>query len=35
MYKVIIDGYTVGVMELSPETVKRYNDAGIITTKAN
>lgn len=35
MYKVIIDGFTIAVVELSPETVKRYNDAGITITKAN
>lgn len=35
MYNVIIDGYIIAVVELSPETVKRYNAAGITLTKAN
>jgi hypothetical protein len=35
MYKIIIDGFTIAVVNLSPETVKRYNATGITITKVD
>lgn len=33
MYLIIIDGYTIAKKELTPEEIKTYNNAGIITRK--